>query len=821
MRIKTNMKESMATSTSSKGAFQAFHRISHSAAPAKRANLFKLIHLLGINAATSDGLARSLPYTHLDATAGAENEYQTAVVGDRQQVELAQEIEASSYFRNLKKQAQRGDTPRSKMIALERFLDTNVNHVWENSWVRFPLASLSEFARGVFKKDLRSDKCRSDSPPRSDTCRFSVIQNGQEYLRIPISYLLKLALADAIGTPSLHATIRDTGLSAMNHFLSDNTSPETFSFHPVRRDANNGLGENLSRETALRFLLSQLLIQYANRQFGLIESGQRALLYFAPHPPVRQKTLNNLISDSFYRSLFMSPCLSGWDDGEAKHRYMHLCHTVLSRSQLNAVIKLREAGIIVNNLVVLPSTSNISLANNGTHISLGSRLLTRLMQDPHSGYGPLEEKHYGDLAIKIVEHFLPLFVGTYSAAPYRIDFMDFHPERVLGFLPHELDFTHLRMLWRRWKKKAHLKIMGHSVTPFGPEWLDRSLARCFGLKGDCVPDFRLIDYLVALMATDESSALDGTPGNDIRLKKDLGDMGVFDPCMPLYMLYRARSFATMGFTGFEGRHYSLFESLSRDMARATNLQMLITALAYKYILSGRVGHGDIPDHPFVESERRQIFFGAAAGIPTFYIRLDTPNQLLAQMVRETPNTRVSRRYSGYTRVRTNDFQCVLVKRLKEDAPELIEMAGLQHCIEDLEARISSKGRDTAAGRLTRRICETAGTSSPMELNSDAFNAAAESFYREQLKKEQMGEALDLWCEQVRHLDGMPAWRDGRYNQALFSILKGQDAAALIDTLRSAVLSETLPLPIITRLIHLMLLTLNQMRRQAEANSTEI
>jgi hypothetical protein len=219
----------MATSTSSKGAFQAFHRISHSASPAKTANLFKLIHLLGINAATSDGLARSLPYTHLDATAGAENEYQTAVVGDRQQVELAQEIEASSYFRNLKKQAQRGDTPRSKMIALERFLDTNVNHVWENSWVRFPLASLSEFARGVFKKDLRSDKCRSDSPPRSDTCRFSVIQNGQEYLRIPISYLLKLALADAIGTPSLHATIRDTGLSAMNHFLSDNTSPETFS----------------------------------------------------------------------------------------------------------------------------------------------------------------------------------------------------------------------------------------------------------------------------------------------------------------------------------------------------------------------------------------------------------------------------------------------------------------------------------------------------------------------------------------------------------------------------------------------------------------
>ena len=809
------MKEFMATLTRPTGTYQPLGDIPASVSAPQTANLFKLIHSLGIHTATTDGLARSLPFTPQDTTAGAENEYQTAVVGDRNQVDLVREIEESRYFSNLKKQAQRGDTPRSKMIALERFLDGNDDHVWENSWVRLPLSTLCEYARTVFRKDLRSDKCRNDSPLRSDTCRFSLTLNGREYLRIPISYLLKLALADAIGRTSVHTTIRETGLSAMDHFLSDNTSPETFSFHPVRQDAQSGVGDNLARETAFRFLLSQLLIQYANRQFGLSESGQRALLYFAPHPPIRQKTLNNLISDSFYRSLFMSPCLSGWNDGEAKHRYMHLCHTVLSRSQLNAVIKLRESGIIVNNLMVLPNTSNISLANNGTHISLGSRMLSGLMQDPKSGYGVLEEKHFGDLAIKIVEHFLPLFVGTYSAAPYRIDFMDFHPERVLGFLPHELDFTHLRMLWRRWKKKAHLKIMGRSITPFGPEWLDHGISRCFGLKGDYVPDFRLIDYLVALMATDESPALDGQPGNDIRLKKDLGDMGVFDPCMPLYMLYRARSFETMGFTGFEGRHYSLFESLSRDMAQATNLQMLITALAYKYIVTGAVNHADIPDHPFVESERRQIFFGAAAGIPTFYVRMDTPNRMLAKMVKETANTRTSRRYSGYTRVQITDFQRMLVKRLRQDAPELIEMTGLLSTLEDLEDRILSMGRNTVAGRLTRRICETAGASSPIALTGDAFNSAAESFYRRQLKKEQMGEAIDLWCQAVRHLDGMPAWRDGTYNQALLSILKGKDAAALIMTLRPAILAEDLPLPTVKRLIHLMLLTLNHMRRQTQ------
>ncbi len=147
------------------------------------------------------------------------------------------------------------------------------------------------------------------------------------------------------------------------------------------------------------------------------EHGQQAMIYFAPHPPQRQKRLNAIIPDSFYRELFMSPCLSGWDRGEDKHRYMHLCHQTLSRSQINAVAKLREAGIIANNLVVLPTLSNTSLANNGVHISLGSRKLTARLADPRSGFRADHEKLLGDLSIKIAEHFLPLFVGSYRPPP--------------------------------------------------------------------------------------------------------------------------------------------------------------------------------------------------------------------------------------------------------------------------------------------------------------------------------------------------------------------------------------------------------------------
>ena len=288
------------------------------------------------------------------------------------------------------------------------------------------------------------------------------------------------------------------------------------------------IGEAVARESARRFLFTSLLMSWANLRFGLLESGQRALVYHAPHPPVRQTELSSCISDSFYRELFMSPCLSGWDDGEAKSDYMHLCHQVLSRSQLNSVAKLREAGIIANNLIVLPSLSNVSLANNGIHITYGKPHADAGHRRRSGGESRREEKRLGDLAIKIFEHFLVLFVGTYSAAPYRIDFAEFHPEKLLSFLPHELDFTHLRLMWREWQEKAELRVLGRAFTPYGPHGLDSFMARVFRLRGDLVPDYRLMNYPVAWLATEQASALDGTPGNVTRLVSELDELGIVD-----------------------------------------------------------------------------------------------------------------------------------------------------------------------------------------------------------------------------------------------------------------------------------------------------
>jgi hypothetical protein len=785
----------------------------HEFTPSTRSILEKL----GIDNSPSSRLTETLPFSLNDTTAGTENELQVAVRGERDSVDLPFTIAESNYFANILKRASAGETSREAISQVERYLSHNRERVWENSWVRFPHHLLSPMAREVLDIDLLADKGNPQLGPRSDLHRFLIQEGGERILRIPISYLLKIALADFLGTQKkLPRQLTETGMRLLAHFLNDNTSPETFSFHPVALHPRTGMGRAIAAETAKRFLLTQLLVRYANEHFDLRSRGQEVLVYFAPHPPVRQKELNDSISDAFYRELFMSPCLSGWDRGEEKHRYMCLCHQVLSRSQLNALGKLREAGIITRNLVVLPNLSNICLANNGTHLSLGSRKLTQALADASSGFTIADEKYLGDLVIKVVEHFLPLFVGSYSAAPYRLDFSDFHPEKALGYLPHELDYTHLRMIWRRWKKKADLRFLGYAFTPFGPEWLDRAVAAILRLKGDIVPDFRLIDYFVALMSTERSPGLDGRLGNGDRLKKDLAELGVFDSRMALYMLYRLREFSKLGFSGFEGRHYSLFHSLIGDLGQAANLQVLVTGFAFKAIAEGRVAHGDIPDVPTVESERRQIFFGSAIGIPTFYVRQDTANRFLKGIIEKTRRVRPSRRYPGYLRVHHYEYRKALSWVLMREAGDLIELLELGPAIQDLSERLNNPAENGAGGRLEREILGELGARSPMRVNAREFNAAAERYYRGRLRLKTLGEAMTVLEEDVRSMESAFDLDEEAYRPLFAHVLGEVAATEFLKRVARRAQEESLSTEDLRTLINLVLITIRRDMEKEES-----
>ena len=747
----------------------------------------------------------SLPFFGSDATTGCENELQVAVTGRREVVDLPRAIEQSSYYANIIKRTGRGETSPRSLRNLERYLGDNVEQVWENSWVRFPLASLHPHARDILDADLKADKQDPSRGERSDSSRFFVEEGGEKLLHIPISYLLKLALADVLGKGGSHETVQKTGNRLLSHLLNDNTSPETFSFHVTAMQAHTGYGKALARETAKRFLFTQLLIIYANEKFELVRRGQKATVFFSPHPPVRQRALNECISDAFYRKLFMSPCLSGWDEGEAKHQYMILCHQVLSRSHLNAVMKMREAGIITTNLVMMPQTSNISLANNGTHVSMGSRKLSRLLHDPSSGFAPRHEKYMGDLVAKIMEHFLPLFVGTYSAAPYRLGFEDFHPEQALGFLPHQLDYTHLRMLWRRWRKKARNKFCGQALTPFGPQRIDQLIGGLCRCKGDFLPDFRLLDYPVALLSTEQSGSQNGRVHNDRRLKEDLDMLGIFDKRMSVYLPYKLREFEVMGFSGFEARHYSLFEQFGGDLGRATDLQMLLNALAFKLIASGFCSHHHIPDIPFVESERRQIMFGTAIGIPTFFVRKETPNRFLRTILKKTKTTRTSRRYSGYQRVLLQEYRLALLQFIREEGRELVEVFGFADLLADLELRIREPGQHGASGRLTKGILSREGVCSPFDLPAREFNLAAERYYREELRQQQITEGWQYVAEDIKTMAAGEVPLSLEVRDEVAAILGPQETETFLSRTEEQLMNDCLAPTGAARLLQLMII----------------
>ena len=761
---------------------------------------------LGLDGLARDALVYALPFSAGDLTAGAENEFQSAVRGPASAVDLAQSINESSYYQSIQRRYAAGETSRTIVNELEAYLSQNSDQIWENSWVRFKYDRLSPYSQRMLATDLLIDKRDPFQGTRSDAERFVFEQGGEKTVRVPVSYLLKVALAQALSpsTPTRWA-VRLIGESFMKYFLNDNTSPEISTFNPVPLRPEAGLGREIARETLLRNLLTQLLVAYANRNLGLLETDQEVQVYHSPHPPIRQKYLNECVSDAFYRELFMNPCLSGWDRGEDKYHYMHLCHQVLSRSQLNTITKLKEAGIITRNLVVLPNMSNISLANNGTHITMGSRKLTGLLQNPASGFSTAAEKHLGDLAIKITEHFLPLFVGTYTAAPYRMDFVDFHPEKALGFLAHELQYTHLRMIWRRWLKKARFKVMGQPFTPLGPLALDKSIAALFRFKGDYIHDFRLLDYLVALMSTENCPALDGQPDNSARLKRELSSQGVFDERMSLYLLFKQRDFATMGFAGFEGRYYSLFRNIETDMGSAASLQALITALAYKYILSGDVTHAHIPDEVFVESERRQIFFGTAIGIPTFFVRKNTSNAFLLKIIAKTPSTRSSSRYPGYLRVHNHEYRKALLQIIREDAPELVENLGLAATLRDLELRLDQPRICSVAGLLTSDILKPLGKKDPMQVKAADFNRAAETYYRTTLRKSHLRESIAALEQACRKIEGRG---QAAANAMIREVLDGQSSLDFLELTSRDLIEDKLPEEMLLRLIHLTLIVID-------------
>ena len=174
-------------------------------------DLKKAKRALGVSEVSGERFCSSLPFTPDDAAAGTENELQTVVVGDRKDVDLPTVIRESSFYRNMVKRAASGDAPKKALTNLEQFMDDNPERVWENSWVRFPRRALSQYAQIVFERDLLADKRDWTGPKRKDADCFCVKNENADLIRVPVSYLLKISLADSLAGPDVHPLVRCAG----------------------------------------------------------------------------------------------------------------------------------------------------------------------------------------------------------------------------------------------------------------------------------------------------------------------------------------------------------------------------------------------------------------------------------------------------------------------------------------------------------------------------------------------------------------------------------------------------------------------------------
>jgi hypothetical protein len=302
--------------------------------------------------------------------------------------------------------------------------------------------------------------------------------------------------------------------------------------------------------------------------------------------------------------------------------------------------------------------------------------------------------------------------------------------------------------------------------------------------------------------------LSGLPGNGEALKKDLADLGVFDTRMSLYLALRLREFCQVGFCGLESRYYSLFPGFREDMAPAVDLQNLIAALSFRYVLDGHVTHAHIPDSPFLESERRQVFFGAAIGIPTFFVRQDTDNLFLKAIVEKAHNVRPSRRYAGYLRVHNIEYCRALLRLITENAADLVDLFSMKHAIEDLRRRLDNPECHTVAARLTKEVLGEVGVRSPLKVTAEAFNAAAEDLYRNRLRRQHLSESLQILEEDLESIGSQASPHHNTIGRLLYGLVGTGETARFLREVRNEVIDERAPADVLRKLISTVLLTIH-------------
>jgi hypothetical protein len=236
------------------------------------------------------------------------------------------------------------------------------------------------------------------------------------------------------------------------------------------------------------------------------------------------------------------------------------------------------------------------------------------------------------------------------------------------------------------------------------------------------------------------------------------------------------------------------------MAPAADLQQLLLMMAYRLALEGTVTASDIPDDPTSESERRQPFFFAAAGLPAFYVHKNSRNELLKRILRHCKRTRSSWRHPDYLRVSIRDYREALLSWMEQNATETIDEAQAKLSLVELRFRLADKTLQAYA-RTVSGLMQDDGAD-PMRLRAREFNRRAEHYYRETLRRAHLREAFAQLREDARALENH---EDPELGALVRHGVRVQDPVRFLDSVAERLLNEELSTQEVATVLNLLLL----------------
>lgn len=147
----------------------------------------------------------------------------------------------------------------------------------------------------------------------------------------------------------------------------------------------------------------------------------------------------------------------------------------------------------------------------------------------------------------------------------------------------------------------------------------------------------------------------------------------------------------------------------------------------------------------------------------------------------------------------------LLEVIREEAAELVEGFGFADLLADLELRLREPDRYGASGRLTSGILAKGGAGSPYEMPAREFNLAAERYYREELRQEQISEGWQYAAEDIKAMAAGEVPLSLEVRGEITAILGRQEIDSFLKQTKEELLGDHLAPASAARLLQLMII----------------